>query len=374
MDYFDLNTFINKISNGELSPGFPIDIRNVGGDQIHRVPFMNHCDHLCKKHDTNRLKLLSVIQQKLNGDMLIRLSKSPVLNTKLSGVLSEWSEGELDPIELFRCPENCYDESNITSLMNEIQECDTELSSLDENIEDSSLYNNVERLRNNYHDTFNRLNTNLTEIEGRGDEYEPLYKAILVDLSTKHKPFYLDDLLKSQSEQENMTEHINKKINRHIPDNIHTIFLNNVLIPTLIKKEMEGYKNKCVRMKTDVESKQQRLEEIMERIGPDEPLSVGLMKLLTDIGEIFHLKPGEDELSDDYSSEEELDKLKDIMEKTVNRENLEIQEPEEDFFLELPKQSSPKEKSSSKKKTSAEGEKTSSPKSQNGGGDFLSFF
>ena len=376
MDYFDLNTFINKLSNGELCPGTPIDIRNLGGNQIHRISFMDHCDHLCKKHDTNRLKLLSVIQQKLNGDMLIRLSKSPVLNTKMCGVLSEWGENDLDPVELFRCPDNCYDVSDISSLIDEIHGYDKELSLLDENIDDSSLYENVERLRNNYHDCFNRLNTNLTELENRRGEYEPPYKAVLVDLSTKHKPFYLDNLLQS-GEQVNMTEHVNKKINRHIPDNIHTIFLNNVLIPTLIEKEMEGYKNKCIRMKGDVESKQQRLDDIMERIGPDEPLSTGLIKLLSDISEIFNLEPEPGELSDDYSSEEELEKLKDVMGKAVNKEDLEVvdddnededDEIKEDFFLELPKQSSLKEKKSSK-------EKSSPKKSQNGGAEeLLSFF
>ena len=97
--------------------------------------------------------------------MLIRLSKSPVLNTKLSGVLNEWGEKDLDPVELFRCPDNCYDVSDISSLMSEVQGFDKELALLDENVDDSSLYENVERLRNNYHGCFDRLNTNLTELE-----------------------------------------------------------------------------------------------------------------------------------------------------------------------------------------------------------------
>ena len=69
MDYLDLNRFIEKVSNGELGPGLPIEIRNIGGDKIHRISFMDHCDELCRKHNTDRLRLLSVIQQKLNGDM-----------------------------------------------------------------------------------------------------------------------------------------------------------------------------------------------------------------------------------------------------------------------------------------------------------------
>ena len=82
MDYLDLNKFIESVSNGKLGPSLPIEVRNIGGDKIHRISFLNHCDELCKKHETNRLRLLSVIQQKLNGDMIVRLSNSPVFKKK----------------------------------------------------------------------------------------------------------------------------------------------------------------------------------------------------------------------------------------------------------------------------------------------------
>ena len=100
-----------------MGPGLPIEIRNIGGDKIHRISFMDHCDELCRKHNTDRLRLLSVIQQKLNGDMIVRLSRAPVFREKICGVLNEWGENDLDPIDLFRCPENCYDTDNISSLV-----------------------------------------------------------------------------------------------------------------------------------------------------------------------------------------------------------------------------------------------------------------
>ena len=37
--------------------------------------------------------------------------------------------------------------------------------------------------------------------------------------------------------KEDVSHHVNKRINRYIPDNIHNIFLNTVLIPILIQKE-----------------------------------------------------------------------------------------------------------------------------------------
>ena len=99
MDYHNLNDFINLIAQGEISPGFPIEIRNMKRNTVHNIPFLDHCDHLCQKHNTDRLRLLSVIQQKINSEMIIRLNRSPVFNDKLKGVLGEWGE-ECDPLDL----------------------------------------------------------------------------------------------------------------------------------------------------------------------------------------------------------------------------------------------------------------------------------
>ena len=189
--------------------------------------------------------------------------------------------------------------NNITSLMNQIKGYDSELNLLDENIEEqgSGLFNAVEGLRNNYHSCGEDLQRNLVEIEERKNEYEPPYRAILCDLSTRHKPFYLDNLMDNEG-KEKMVHHVNRRVNRHIPDNIHTIFLNNVLIPNLIKKEMEGKKMSCMKMKGDIDEKQEKLNEILQRIGPEEPFSVGLMKLISGLGDMFTTESGE-ELSDE---------------------------------------------------------------------------
>ena len=355
MNYLELPQFIEKVSIGELGPGLPIEVYNMGGDKIHKISFLDHCDELCKKHETNRLRLLSVIQQKLNGDMIVRLSNAPVFRDKISSVLNEWGVNEIEPIDLFKCPDNCYDTDNISSLTERIQTHDNELNQLDENIEnmDSGLFNMVEGLRNNYHACGEDLQRNLIELEERQDEYEPVHRSILCDLSTRHKPFYLNNLIDSEQQQK-MVHHVNKRVTRHIPDNIHTIFLNNVLIPTLIKKEMEKHKFKCMKLKEDINQKQDKLNEIMEKIGPDEPFSVGIMKLLTDLGNVFKLD-SEGELSDDYSDSESdnEEKLENIMKNLVHSKEestnkkikiKEEDEPEEMFHLRLNKTHKKKDK------------------------------
>ena len=86
LDYYKLPQFVERISKGQVGPQLPIKISNMCGNQTHNISFLDHCDELCKKHNTDRLRLLSVIQQKLNGDMIVRLNESPVFQDKVKDV------------------------------------------------------------------------------------------------------------------------------------------------------------------------------------------------------------------------------------------------------------------------------------------------
>jgi len=320
LDYYKLPQFIERVSNGLEGPQKPLRIATICGNQTHNISFLDHCDELCKKHNTDRLRLLSVIQQKLNGDMIVRLNESPVFNDKVKHVLSEWGEN-IEPIELFRCPNNCYDCSDFNDLRQAYQRNNDTLESLNLNADnlESDIYNSVESLRNEFHTCEDTLRNNLSQIETRQYEYEPKYRAILCDLSTKQKPFYLDGLMNSE-DQTNMIQHVNRKVNRHIPENINSIFLNIVLIPTLIAKEMERLKNESIHIKNEIQQRQKILSDIMERIGPNEPLSVGFLKMLSDLTSVFD-SVSDEELPDDDDDEDDSEKkVEKAMENIVVKE------------------------------------------------------
>lgn len=320
LDYYKLPQFVERISKGQVGPQLPIKISNMCGNQTHNISFLDHCDELCKKHNTDRLRLLSVIQQKLNGDMIVRLNESPVFQDKVKHVLGEWGE-EIDPIELFRCPNDCFDNNSFNELKHSYQRHNDTLESLNLNADnlESSIYNSVDNLRNDFHSCEDMLRDNLSQIETRHQEYEPKHRAILCDLSTRQKPFYLDGLMESE-DQANMIHHVNRKVNRHIPDNINIIFLNIILIPTLIAKEMERLKNESLKMRSEIEKRQKILSDIMERVGPDEPVSFGFLKMLSDLTSVFD---NDEELpSDDEGDEEDNvpeDKIEGVMQNIVNK-------------------------------------------------------
>lgn len=343
LDYYKLPQFIERISNGLEGPQTHIRIPNMCGNQIHNISFLDHCDELCRKHKTDRLRLLSVIQQKLNGDMIIRLNESPVFRDKVKQVLGEWGE-DIDPIELFRCPNNCYDNSCFVDMRNLYQRHNDTLESLNLNADnlESNIYNAVESLRNDFHSCEDVLRDNLSQIETRQYEYEPKYRAILCDLSTRQKPFYLDGLMKSD-EQANMIQHVNRKVNRHIPDNINVIFLNIVLIPTLIAKEMERLRKESLTIKNQIEERKKILSDIMERIGPDEPLSVGFLRMLSDLTSVFTADSDED-LPDDDDDDDDVkeDKIEKVMKNIVDKQSsksvdtkIPSQQPEKMYYLDM---------------------------------------
>ena len=60
MNYLELPQFIEKVSIGELGPGLPIEVYNMGGDKIHKISFLDHCDELCKKHETSENRRLGI--------------------------------------------------------------------------------------------------------------------------------------------------------------------------------------------------------------------------------------------------------------------------------------------------------------------------
>ena len=113
----------------------------------------------------------------------------------------------------------------------------------------------------------------------RKEEYEPAYRAILCDLSTKPKSFYLDGLLNDDG-NEKLTADVNRRINRAIPEKIHVIFLSGLLIPTLIAKSMEDHHSKCMGLKGSLEGKLGRIDDVIGRIGPSESVPDSILNLL----------------------------------------------------------------------------------------------
>ena len=64
--------------------------------------------------------------------MILRVNKYPQLNSKLHSAIGEWSE-TIEPLDLFRCPNSCYESENVSRLQDTLKGYDSEFSKLNEN-------------------------------------------------------------------------------------------------------------------------------------------------------------------------------------------------------------------------------------------------
>lgn len=313
--YYELPKFAELVSNGDINLSSAIPLKSMDHNMIHNVSFIDHCNHLCKKHDTNLLRLLSVIQQKLNGDMILRTNRYPQLNDKLQSAIGEWQES-IEPIDLFRCPNSCYDSNNVVSLQSMVQGYDDEFSKLKSSHDDSNLYETLERLKNNYHECDERVRNNLLQIEERCNEYDNPHRKLFDDLSTRPKSFYMGKMLEDDN---NLTNNVNMRLVKGIPENIHVIFLNGALLSTLISKCMEGHKSECMRLKQMINDKNTEIDDLMDRVGPGIPLSENLLNMFEGIKSFFEDK--DDDLPSDDEDEVDESNIADVLNKVVNKED-----------------------------------------------------
>jgi len=318
--YHELPRFAELVSNGDINLSSSIPLKSMDHNMIHNISFLDHCNHLCKKNKTNLLRLLSVLLQKLNGDMIMRVNKYPQLNSNIQSAIGEWSEN-IEPMDLFRCPDSCYDSENVVRLHSAVQGYDSEFSRLNENTkDDSNLYESLDSLKNNYHECDEDLRNNLIQLDERTNEYDPPYRKILDDLSTRPKSFYMSDLLNGDS---NINNNVNMRLSKGIPENIHVIFLNSVLLSTLISKCMEGHKSECMKLKEILSKKNNEIEDIMGRIGPGVPLSDSIMNFISGVKDFFD--ENDNSLpSDDEEEVDEVDEttIANVLDKIVNKKEV----------------------------------------------------
>lgn len=310
--YYELPKFAELVSNGDINLSSAIPLKSMDHNMTHNVSFIDHCKHLCEKHDTNLLRLLSVIQQKLNGDMILRTNRYPQLNDKLQSAINEWSE-TIEPIDLFRCPNDCYDSNNLVSLQSMVQGYEDEFSKLKSLTDDSNLYETLEKLKNNYHDCDERVRDNLLKIEERCNEYDIPYRKLFDDLSTRPKSFYMEKMLEGDN---NLNNNVNMRLVNGIPRNIQVVFLNGTLLSTLISKCMEGHKSECMRLKEMIDGKNTEIADLMDKIGPGVPLSENLLNMFEGIKSFFEDK---DDLPSDDEEEVDESNIVDVLNKVLSK-------------------------------------------------------
>ena len=293
LNYHSLPEFIELTSQGKIGPNMHLDLRNLNGSEIHRISYNDHCRQLCAGEKIDPLTLFLMIKKKINEDMLYRTSRSPLFTKKLESVSREWSEDTLKPYDLFTCEyDNPFDVKIINNENEFVDHLENEFNRLNENVndEDSNLYESLQLLKTDCHDCSLRLNKHMSQLEENKDFYEPKYKHIWSDLSTTQKVSYLNELLNEIKDKENnhrMIHQINKRVDKDIPEQIHSIFLNGLLISTMLSKENESLKHKLTKLQSIIDNRHQQIDELLQAL-PDPALElIGEATFIESLQSIF---------------------------------------------------------------------------------------
>ena len=268
---YDLNNiddFKNICSNGSICPHEPIEMRNITKDKIIRKPFLDHSIQLCNVNNTDLLSLLTGINDKINDNMINMGENVPSFKNKINGIIEEWYY-ELTYEDLFknnRMNNISFNYDDIIDTNNSVLSLNRDMHDLKEMIKHDSgnIYDKISELDEKCDDCDSKINNCSDNLDVVVDNYETKYPQILMDLSTKQKPFYF------QQNEEELDVLSNERDYKKIPDKINQIIMNLLLISNMILKESSYLKKVLYKLKQNVQDNKSSLHKIKQDIPEQE--------------------------------------------------------------------------------------------------------
>ena len=262
-DFNNHNDFITMSCLGEICPNKSIQIMNDIGDNVTYMPYLDQAISVCKNNNIDLLTLLSKVHEKTNKTMKTISHNVPSFGIKVQSVIDEWPY-EITIDDLFRTPTQIqsFDYDDIIQCNAGVKGLDVGMEELEKLVSSKSdnLYEGIRNMQKKCHDCDSRVNNCMNVLENISGDYEPHLMNVLMDLSTKQKQFYLneygdDDLLQ-------LTRSNNCK---DIPDKINDMFINLVLVPNMLMKELSYNNHILEELRGNIRNKQFILSKLLEQ-------------------------------------------------------------------------------------------------------------
>ena len=262
-DMDNIHNFSKMCSQGSICPLNNIEFRNKTGDRMYQKPFIDHAISLCNNNNTNLLDLLTGISDGINNNMIILGNNNPLFRQKVNAVISEWPYEDVDYEDLFHVNKrNAFNYEDILSCNNNIINLGKQMNKLQPYIEknDGSLYGRIKDLQSNCVSCREKINNCTRNLDYISESYEPKYSKILLDLSTKQKPYYM----KNTDSNDDLIGTSNQSSYEEIPDNVSNMISNSVQIPNMISKETGYVKGVMGKLKNNVDDKEKTLQSLLD--------------------------------------------------------------------------------------------------------------
>lgn len=268
LNYYDMKRFCELTTNGKLTPMNQVELPNISGDHIYKIPYHNHLVYLCQKYDENILSLCSTLMNHINQENVSRLEQSPIFREKIIGVIKENNfENDVQCSDIFPIHSETFDYETYLKEKNNHQSLFSDIESLNEmSDDDEDLYDNLTSLIEACDNCGSRINTNIDQLKKTTHLYQPKYGSILLDLGTRHKPFYMEGFMKDPKDTR-IIRRVNKEISQRIPDNIETIMMNvGLWLPQCISRESRRVQLDYRTMLDSLAEKKSQLSDMKQRL------------------------------------------------------------------------------------------------------------
>ena len=239
LNYYKLDEFYTKCMNGSLNIHDPIQLKDRGQTKIYAISFLSHVLYLCKSNNMNLLDILNILKDKIETFVKRLIRENFYIKNYIDSIILEWSlDLEAENIfnemtEIFKYDMFIQENRSYNQLIGGMKTLEKNIKNKEYSV-DSDIKDTLLLLFTNCKDCKGKIQTYIKKLVDITSKLEPTYNYLLIDLSNKGKPNYLEQVDERNSIFNRL---LNTSSDKDIPENINTIFLNYILIINSLKKE-----------------------------------------------------------------------------------------------------------------------------------------
>jgi len=292
LNYYDLDALVNKCVEGELDIHKPLEITNKLRNKRHEVSFLHHLLVQCKTLQRPLIVILSILRHRIKGRLLQLINDNAFIRHYIQSIIYEWSL-DISPADIFvdglstldefmlDGEENLFDYDKLIGEKKACQRAGGLLITLEKDIGEnqfrhvpfnraysSDIEDRMRDIHTQCYDCMSRVRQNIQEVDTKYSSLEPKHIEVLLDMSTKCRSEYLEH--SARNDESSIAVLIADKNGVDIPENIHTIFLNYILVLNMIQKEMKYILTNFQKLMEDVQSKTLVMSRYMDGLSLDD--------------------------------------------------------------------------------------------------------
>jgi len=235
INYYKTEDFLDMYMRGKKNIHDMIEVKNIKHTTTYHISFLTHLLYLCKTNNLSLLDILNTLKTRIETFVVRLIKENYYIKSYIETVIKEWS--------LILEAENIFDKLNddfnyeeFVSQNKLYNELIGGMKGLEANIQnkeysiDSDIKDTLLLLFTNCKDCKEKMRNHIKKLIDITGKLEPTYNYLLIDLSNKGKPNYLEQVNEINERNSIFNRLLNTSSDKDIPENINTIFLNYILI------------------------------------------------------------------------------------------------------------------------------------------------